>query len=144
MATMERSLFINAPVDAIEAITLDGQRLPEWYAGIEQAEPDDLYPEPGGIVDMVYKAAGISFDLQMTSLELVRGQSGTYRMEGMITGTNYWTFTPEGDGTWVTAKFEYEMPGGILGKAADKLVVERVNAQNLQQSLNNLKVLAET
>jgi uncharacterized membrane protein len=144
VATMERSLFINAPVDAIEAIMLDGQRLPEWYAGIEQAEPDDVYPEPGGVVNMVYKAAGISFNLQMTSLELVRGQSGTYHMEGMIIGTNYWTFTPEGDGTWVTAKFEYEMPGGILGKAADKLVVERVNAQNLEQSLNNVKTLVET
>jgi uncharacterized membrane protein len=143
MTALERSVFIDAPVDAIEAITLDGQRLPDWYAGVEHAEPDDVYPEPGGVVNMVYKAAGIGFDIKMTSLELVRGQSSTYQMEGMIAGTNHWMFAPEGDGTWITATFEYEMPGGILGKAADKLVVERVNAQNLEQSLNNLKALVE-
>jgi len=143
MTTMERSIFIQAPVEALEDITLDGSRLPEWYAGVERAEPDDVYPEPGGTVNMHYKAGGISFDFQMTSLALERGRGGTYQMEGMISGTNTWEFAPEGDGTWVTASFEYEMPGGILGKAADKLVVERMNADNLEASLNNLKALAE-
>ena len=55
MATVERSLLINAPTDAIDAIALDGNRLSEWYVGIEQATPDDLYPEVGGRVALVYK-----------------------------------------------------------------------------------------
>ena len=143
MTTLERSIFINASPEAIEAVSLDGWRLPEWYAGIEQAEPDDVYPEPGGRADVVYKAAGVTFNIIMTSLELTRGQSSAYQMEGMITGTNRWTFTPEGEGTWLIATFEYEMPGGVLGKVADRLVVERMNAENLERSLENLKALVE-
>ena len=143
MTTVERSILINASPDAINAVTLDGRRLPEWYAGIQQAEPDDLFPEPGGKVELVYKAAGVTFNITMTSLELVRGQSVTQQMEGMITGTSRWVYTPEGDGTRVTATFEYEMPGGVLGKAINKLMVERMNAKNLEKSLENLKALVE-
>lgn len=143
MTTVERSILILSPVDAIEAIMDDARRLPEWYAGIEQADPDDVFPEPGGKVDMVYKAAGITFTLTQTSLERVSGQGGVNQMEGMITGTNHLTYTPEGEGTRVTMRFEYEMPGGGLGKVVDRLLVERMNAQNLEKSLANLKTLAE-
>jgi len=144
MTTLERSVLINASVDAIEAITDDARRLPEWYAGIEQATPDDLFPEPGGKVELVYKAAGVTFNLTQTSVERVPGQVGVNRMEGMIAGTNRMTFAPEGEGTRVSMRFEYEMPGGGVGKLFDRLVVERMNAQNLERSLENLKRLLES
>jgi hypothetical protein len=35
------------------------------------------------------------------------------------------------------------MPGGGLGKIADKLVVERMNTSNLEKSLENLKAYFE-
>jgi uncharacterized membrane protein len=143
MTTVERSVLINAPVDAIQAIMDDARRLPEWYAGIEQAKPDDVFPEPGGKVEMVYKAAGVTFTITQTSVERVPGQSGVNQMEGMITGTNTSTFTPEGEGTRVTMRFEYEMPGGGIGKVVDRLLVERMNTQNLEKSLKNLKALVE-
>jgi hypothetical protein len=143
MTTIEKSIFINASPEDITAISLDGSRLPEWYVGIERAYPDELYPEPGGAVDLVYKAAGITFELKMTMLELDYGHYSSYKMEGMITGTNRWVYTPEGDGTWITATFDYDMPGGILGQIANRLMVERMNADNLEKSLNNLKQLAE-
>lgn len=144
MTTLERSILINAPVDAIEAITDDARRLPEWYAGIEQAEPDDVFPQVGGKVALVYKASGVTFNLTQTSVERVPGKSGVNQMEGMITGTNRMTFAPEGEGTRVTMSFEYGMPGGGVGKLFDRLVVERMNAQNLERSLENLKGLSES
>ncbi|UCC88155.1 MAG: SRPBCC family protein [Anaerolineales bacterium] len=143
MTTVERSILINTPVDAIEAIMDDARRLPEWYAGIEQADPDDVFPEPGGKVGLVYKAAGVTFTLTQTSLERAPGRGGVNQMEGMITGTNHLTYTPEGESTRVTMRFEYQMPGGGLGKVVDRLLVERMNAQNLEKSLANLKALVE-
>jgi uncharacterized membrane protein len=143
MTTVERSIVINASADAINAVTLDGSRLPDWYVGIDAATPDDVYPEPGGKVETTYKAAGMSFNLTMTATELVRGEYGAFKLDGMITGMNRWTYTPEGDGTRVTAVFEYEMPGGALGALANKLVVEKMNIQNLEKSLANLKALVE-
>ncbi|GAB4477046.1 MAG: hypothetical protein Kow00124_19800 [Anaerolineae bacterium] len=143
MAALERSIFINGTTDEIDAITLDPWRLPEWYEGVEHVEPDGVYPEPGGVVNMTYRAAGIAFTIKMTCLELVRGEYALYQMEGMMSGTNRWIHTPEGNGTWLTAQFEYELPGGGLGKAFDRLVVERMNAENLEKSLARLKELVE-
>jgi len=143
MAKVERSILINASGDQIDVITQDGKRLAEWYAGVEKAEPDDVYPNPGGKIIMTYKSGGAKFDITQTVLERIDGQSAKYQMEGMITGTNHWVFAPEGEGTRVTATFDYEMPGGVLGKLADKMIVERMNTENLEKSLENLKKLVE-
>lgn len=143
MTTVERSVVINATPEEIEAITLDAVRMPEWYVGIEQAIPDSTWPEPGSMVEMVYKAAGIKFDMTMTVIEAVPGEYLSYQMEGMITGTTTWTSTPEGGGTRLSATFDYEMPGGGVGKIVDKLVVERMNTEQLEKSLHNLRALVE-
>ena len=143
MAKVERSILINASGDQIDVITRDGKRLAEWYAGVEKAEPDDVYPNPGGKIVMTYKSGGAKFDITQTVLEWIEGQSAKYKMEGMITGTNQWVFTPEGGGILVKVTFDYEMPGGVLGKLADKMIVERMNIENLEKSLENLKKLVE-
>jgi hypothetical protein len=143
MATVERSILIDASTDTIDAIALDGSRLSEWYVGIEQATPDDLYPEVGGRVSLVYKAAAVTFNLALTVRDLVRGQHVSYEMSGMMVGTQEWSYAPEGGKTRLTARVEYDMPGGALGKIADKLVVERMNTRNLEESLENLKALVE-
>jgi uncharacterized membrane protein len=143
MATVERSILIDASTDAIDAIALDGSRLPEWYVGIEQATPDDLYPEVGGRVSLVYKAAAVTFNLMLTVQDLVRGDHVSYQMSGMMVGTQEWTHAPEGGKTRLTAQVEYDIPGGALGKIVDKLVVERMNTRNLEESLKNLKALVE-
>lgn len=143
MNIVEREIVIQASPDEIDVITLDGRRLPEWYTGIETAVADDRYPEPGGVVDVTYKAAGVSFQMQMTSLRLSRGHSLLLRLEGMIIGKSRWIYSQEGESTRVTSRFEYEMPGGGVGQALNKLVLERVNAENLEKSLKNLKALVE-
>jgi hypothetical protein len=143
MAKVERSILINASGEAIDEITRDGTRLTEWFAGVEKAEPDDVFPNPGGKIVNTYKSGGVKFELTQTVLERTEGQSAKYKMEGMIKGTNHWVYTPEGDGILVKATFDYEMPGGVLGKLADKIVVERMNIENLEKSLENLKKLAE-
>jgi uncharacterized membrane protein len=144
MTTLEKSVLINGPLEKIEAIALDAARLPDWYVGIQETHPDGKYPEPGGTIDAVYRAAGINFKMKMTSVELQRGQGQTIKMDGMITGSNRWRYGPEGSGTRVTATFDYEMPGGGVGQMLNKLVVEKMNAENLEKSLQNLKSLVES
>jgi uncharacterized membrane protein len=143
MTTVERSVYVDAPSEAIDAVTLDPDRLPDWYVGVQRVEPDGVYPEPGGRVVMIYRAAGVSFDITMTSLEGVPGEYYLFGMEGMIAGTNRWTHTPEGSGTRLTVTFDYEVPGGGLGQALDRLLIERMNTDQLEKSLANLKALVE-
>jgi uncharacterized membrane protein len=61
----------------------------------------------------------------------------------MLSGRARWELTPEGDGTRLTTTFDYVLPGGVLGKLADALVVKRMNGKSLEQALNNFKALVE-
>ena len=140
---VEKSIIINATPEEVDAVTLDGNLLPQWYAGIQSVELDDSYPQAGGVVKMVYRSAGINFNMSMTSLRLVKGESLLLKLDGMISGKSRWFYAPEGDATCVSCRFEYEMPGGSVGQAVNKLVVERMNVQNLEKSLEDLKALVE-
>ena len=80
MTTLERSIVINATPAEIDAVTLDGNRLSEWYAGIHESRADAAYPEVGGTVEATYRAAGIAFKVKMTSIEWLRGHSISLRM----------------------------------------------------------------
>ena len=143
MTRLEHSVLVNAPVESVESILYDASRFPEWVVGVQQAQPDGVFPNVGGAVDVVYSVLGISFPVKMVSVEVYPGQSATTQFEGAINGSNSWSFQPEGAGTWVTCVFEYDMPGGGLGAAIDKIMFEKMNADNLAQGLNNLKALAE-
>lgn len=143
MTTLERSIVIKGSRADIDAVTLNGNRLFEWYAGIQESKADQTYPEVGGIVDTVYKAAGISFKVKITSVEFNQGAGIGLQMDGMITGTNRWIYSDVEGGTQVTARLDYEMPGGGIGKAVNKLILEKMNADNLEKSLTNLKNLVE-
>lgn len=144
MAVVERSIFINATPEAIDEVTSrNPESWPEWYVGVEAVQADGVFPEPGGKLDVTYKASGITFHLTQTVEEYVPGELQSFHLEGMITGTNTWTLTPEGNGVRVTAVFDYHMPGGGVGKVIDKLLVERMNTKNLEESLENLKALLE-
>lgn len=144
MSTLEHGILINAPADMVEAIAIDGRRIPEWVPGILRAVPDDVHPQPGGKLTMVYKAAGVTFDFTSTITELKPGQGFTERMDGVISGIMCWEYMSENGRTWVKVNFDYEMAGGILGKAIDRLVMRSMNVRSLEKTLDNLKVLVES
>ena len=109
-----------------------------------KVEPEPGYPQQSGTkAQLTYKAAGVTFKTTLTSLEYKPGEHSLFKLEGMIAGTNRWTYAAEEEGTRLTVEFDYEMPGGSLGKIADRLVVERMNDKNAETSLSNLKALFE-
>ncbi|MCU0499052.1 MAG: SRPBCC family protein [Anaerolineae bacterium] len=144
MAVVERNVWINASYAAIEqATTLAPHDWPQWFVGVETAQPEAGYPQEGSVVNIHYKASGLAFELKQRLVKFVPNQTTIFQMEGMINGTQTWTGQPEGTGVRIRVVFDYDMPGGGLGKMLDKLVIERINTQNLEQSLNNLKAFLE-
>jgi hypothetical protein len=138
MAKLERSIVIDGTAEEISAVTDDASRLPEWYSGLTKAIPDDLFPEPGGKVEMTYKSAGITFEMSQTTLEYEAAKYGKYSMDGMLSGVYEEILEPVDGGTRFTLKFDYEM------KVIDKLVVERMTTKQLEESLENMKALIES
>ncbi len=144
MAKVEKSILIHADPEAINRFALDPYTYPQWFEGVEAVESDGVYPQVGGKVNLQYKSLGVNFTLVMTSREFQRGSALTNEMDGMITGVQAWKLTPEGNATRVSVSFNYDVPGGGLGKILDKLMLERVNAENLEKSLENLKRVVES
>jgi uncharacterized membrane protein len=143
MTTLARSILIKAPLEAIETITNDARRMPEWFAGVIASEPDSRYPEPGGQLKMIYRAAGFEFHITQTNLSWEPGLGGINRMDGPFRGTSQITYRVEEEGTRVILRLDYEVPGRGAGRVFDRLLVERRNARNLEESLRNLKRLVE-
>ncbi len=143
MTLLERSTLIHASLEAIDAIAMDCGSWPEWYPGVQQATPDDVYPQVGGKINIAYKTSGLSFTLTFTLVDYVFGQTVAYDIAGMMSGNTRYILEPQADGVMMTARFDYTVPGGGLGKIADKLVIERMNAENLEKSLANMKAILE-
>jgi uncharacterized membrane protein len=144
MARIEKSVTINADTNQIDAYAINAPTWPQWVAGIESVHPDGVFPEKGGELKVKYKSAGMTFDITMTTREIVHGDHVIFDMEGMINGYQHWQYAPDGKGIKVTCVFDYSMPGGGLGAIADKLIVERMNTSNIENTLANLKRVVET
>ncbi len=145
MAKIERSIDIQADWTQVDAVALDGQRLSEWYAGVESSQGDSTFPEVGGKAKMAYKAAGMNFDLVFTVLEYVPGDYILLQLEGgILKGTSRWTHQSIPNGTRLTNVLDYETQGGGLGAIADRPLLERMNTSQMEKSLERLKALVES
>lgn len=143
MATIKKSIVINASTEQIDEYAINANTYPQWFAGVESVDVDDTFPEVGGTVALKYKSAGLTLDMTMKSLSIEHGNHLTIKMEGMVSGTQSWKYESIDGGTNVSCTFEYAMKGGGLGAIADKLVAERMNTQNLEKSLESLKKIVE-
>lgn len=144
MAVIEKSIYIEmSPEDLFDFGVNNPDRLPEWFEGVEELQADTNYPAVGSKVDAIYKSSGMSFTMIGTIVQSEHGKVYAVEYSGMATGVQTWTYEAKGSGTNLTLHFDYEMVGGGAGKLLDKLVVERQNKKNFEQTLKNLKALAE-
>jgi uncharacterized protein YndB with AHSA1/START domain len=143
MAIVQRNVQIKAsPQETMELLS-DASRWPEWYPGMTQIDITAPFPGQGGKVAFKVKSAGVSMSIRETVLEYQPDRLQLLQMEGMLSGRARWELTPEGDRTRLTTTFDYALPGGVLGKIADALIVTRMNGKTLEQALDNFKALVE-
>jgi uncharacterized protein YndB with AHSA1/START domain len=143
MAIVQRNVEIKASPQETMALLSDASRWPDWYPGMTEIDIAAPFPEEGGKVAFKVKSAGMSMPITETVLDYQPDKLQLFQMEGMLSGRARWELTPEGDGTRLTTTFDYALPGGVLGKLADALIVKRMNGKSLEQGLNNFKALVE-
>jgi uncharacterized protein YndB with AHSA1/START domain len=143
MATVQRNVQINASPQQTMALLSNASRWPEWYPGMVEIDVAAPFPEQGGKVVFKVKSAGMSSQITETVLDYQPDKLQLLQMEGMLSGRARWELTPEGDGTRLTTTFDYALPGGVIGKLADALIVKRMNGKSLEEGLNNFKALVE-
>ena len=144
MATIHKSIDIDAPAERVFALLTDPRRLPEYAPGLVSVE-DIRQTEQhlGDSFRATYSVLGLHFPMTFTATEYEQPTKLTTRFEGGMKGTWTWRLSPRGKSTHLTTAMEYEMAGGILGKAMNAVLVERMNEKNAEQLLGNLKLVSE-
>lgn len=143
MAIVQRNVQVKASPQVTMGLLSDASRWPDWYPGMTEIDIAAPFPEAGGKVSFKVKSAGISMPIAETVLEYQPDKLQLLQMEGMLTGRARWEVTPDGDGARLTTTFDYVLPGGVLGKIADALLVKRMNAKSLEEALHNFRALVD-
>ncbi|MBA3630938.1 MAG: SRPBCC family protein [Actinobacteria bacterium] len=148
MAHIARTIEIDRPPEEIFDYITDLDRLTEWATMVKETR--DLGERPikqGTTFSQTVKAAGsvdIDCDWQVKQLERPRHVhyeatapgGGEMQMSQTVT-------LLDGGRSRVEIDLDYEVPGGILGQIADKLVFEGQNEKEADASLANLKRILE-
>jgi carbon monoxide dehydrogenase subunit G len=142
MATIEKSTVVAAPAEKIFAFISEPTNLPEIWPSL--IDVHDITPSANGGSDFrwTYKMAGMRFEGASTVVEFAPPQRASVTTQGGISSTTTWTLEPEGDGTRVTFHAELTVPGRLLGRLAEPLVM-RENSKEAEVILANLKARLE-
>ena len=145
MPHVEESIFIAAPPEAVfDLIANQPERMPEWWPPMTDQERVTPPPtQTGSVSRYVYNMMGVEIkgEHEVRAFEANRHLRVT--TTSGIDSTFDYIFEPEGDGCRLTVRVDYDLPGGILGRLANKVVVERKNVEDLRAGLQNLKRLLE-
>jgi uncharacterized membrane protein len=143
MTVIQNSIKVNAAPETIEAYSRYAESWPDWFPGVTRVAVDGAYPEVGGAAQVEFQAAGTAFELTLVVLDYVPGVRVEYEIQGMAQGRASFDLAEEGGEQWVDAAIEYELPGGVLGRIADRTLVEQRVEAALAEALDNLKAGAE-
>ena len=144
LATITKSIDIDAPVEKVFELLNDPKRVPKYAPGVTSVE--DVRQSEQHIGDSfraTYAVLGLHFPMTFTVTGYEQPTKLSTRFEGGMKGTWLWQLEPRGNSTHLTTQMEYEMAVGILGKAMNAMLVERMNEKNAEQLLENLKLVSE-
>jgi hypothetical protein len=67
----------------------------------------------------------------------------SFRTTG-IDSTFVYSAEPQNGGSRVTAEVNYEIPQSVLGKVADRAVIERMNERDADKAADSLRAILDT
>lgn len=124
MAKVERSITINAPVKKVFAYITDPANRMEWLPSTTDVR-DITGLGVGQRWGYTYKMAGISLKGENEVIEFTSNQRYVHKSTGGVVSTWTYTFNPEADSTQLSLVIEYTIPVPVLGKMAERLVLQR-------------------
>jgi uncharacterized membrane protein len=137
MARVEKSVYIDAPVERVFAYLRDPMSNLDWLPGM--MEVTKVSGEGvGARFHWIYKMAGIPLKGESTALEFVPNKRFVTESKSGIVSTWIWSFTPKDRGTQLDLTVDYVVPVPVLGKLAEALVVKQ-NERVLDKALENIQ-----
>ncbi|MCL4368169.1 MAG: SRPBCC family protein [Actinobacteria bacterium] len=148
MAHLHHSLHIDAPVEKIDEIVGDPRQWSHFWVGMTDPMKVDGGGGPGTSAEYDIVSFGIRQHEITHTIEERHDPDGSTHWRWEFEGTTHGWLTcdhlPADGGTDITTEFEYNIPGSVFGRVVDLLVLERIQRRDFQNSLENIKVLAES
>ena len=142
MATLTRSITINAPVDTVFDFALDISQL--WKAKDVALADVDIKPEGVGTSARLYSHLfGFHLEGGVEYIEVVPGQSIVAQAHWFAEKPTWrFTFEPADGGTQVTAEGEWDLKVPVVGKPIERMMVKE-HEPFVEEMLANLKAQVE-
>jgi uncharacterized protein YndB with AHSA1/START domain len=146
MTLVTASIDIAAPPEEVYDTMLDPARLGEWVSIHRRVNSkDDGPPREGYEMNQTLHLRGANFKVKWTLTEAERPRRATWEGRGpahSYARTSY-RLSPNGDGTHFEYENEFTAPGGIIGKAASRVLVGGLPQREADRSLSALKAMIE-
>jgi hypothetical protein len=147
MAHLKESLFINVPVEHLDRIVRNPRQWSNFWVGMSEPESIEGDGGPGTIVAFDLTMMGMHLKETERTVEERHNPEGStdwrWDFEGTSRGWMTCHHEPKDGGTEITTEFDYTLPGSVIGKVADRMIVEKIQSRDFHSSLENLKLLAE-
>jgi ribosome-associated toxin RatA of RatAB toxin-antitoxin module len=147
MAHLNKTMLINVSVGELDAVVKDPQQWPRFWVGM--GGPERVFGDgsPGTKAEFTMLLMGVrTHMIDRTVVECHNDDGSTdwrWEFEGASSGWLTCHHEPKEGGTEITTDFEYSVPGRLLGKAVDRLLLEKRMRRDFENSLENLKLMVE-
>lgn len=146
MSNLKKSIYIDAPVEKVALYGINPKEWGHWYAHLSEPEKLVGEGEVGTVGEFKYSLLGTHLPITITVKEFNESPKEFVwigKVDGPMAGTQKFTYTEKNGGTEVNADIEYTVPGSILGKIANLLIIEKILENSTVATLENLKAICE-
>jgi len=146
MAHIEKSIFINAPVEKVFDFIAEPNNLPRWdFMAVEIRERSE---GPAGIGTTFIEVTKMPGGIKIKCPSRVTECSRPHRLVIEVTSTGMLLtlvhkLQIKNSGTLITIAADSAVRWGFLGKAIDKLFIGRFLAGNTERIVSDLKTVME-
>ncbi len=145
MTKLKRQTVVNKDPETCFDFIADPEKAPLFVSSLHSITPVSTEPRgKGNRWTWEYDLFGVPIRGDSECVVFNRPNQYSWKSTTTIPSTWTYTLTPTNEGTEITMEIEYEVPDSVLtGKVADKLVVEKLNQNEADNAIKNLKTILE-
>ncbi len=142
MATIDKAITIDAPIEKVYAYLDDPMHLPVFWPSMIEVKDVKPLVNGGHRFQILYKMVGNRIEAVTETVDRKLNELIVRRTEGDVESTFNWDFLPVGGTTKLHLKVDYKVPTKLAAKAPETFIVHE-NEREADLILTNLKELLE-
>jgi coenzyme Q-binding protein COQ10 len=142
MSRVTKVVSIKADPKKVLNYIADVKNHPAFISALKSV--DNLHGDSKNIGegwDFTFSMGGVEIKGKAETADYIEGKHYSFKTINGIVSTFSYSVEPENGGTRLTMDVEYEIPQNVVAKMLDKTVIERLNDQEGDRAIENLKAI---